>query len=112
MQKVKSGRVESPLSKESLMTVEKTLIKVRNAKGYGGFVESGSEGVHPSDLLSTAGINSNAVKQYDEYRDDKYTTSLNVSPSNLCDITPRSPVEKKQDISDIISYNKTCSTAL
>ena len=56
------------------MTVEKTLIKVRNAKGYGGYVASGSEGVHPSDLLSTAGITSNHIKKYDVNRDENYTT--------------------------------------
>ena len=91
------------------MTVDKTLKRIRNVKGYGGYVDIGSEGVHPSDLLSDAGINSNCVKQYDVGRDEKYTTSLNVSPSNICDITPRSPVEKKQDIKDIISYNKAIS---
>ena len=94
------------------MTVEKTLIKVRNAKGYGGYVPSGSEGVHPSDLLSTAGITSNCIKKYDVNRDENYTTELNVSPSNLCDITEKTQAEKKQDIKDIINYNKKCSTAL
>lgn len=99
----KEPRLKQPSKKNSEYVDETVAAIIRQMHGKCTVNETMSS-LTASQVLATANIKSDRVKLYEENRDKSITTSKNVS--KLIDLAPRSPLERKMDIEQIISFSK------